>query len=387
MTSIMAPWPFYQWGMDILGPLPQSARKVKFVVVAIDYFTKWIEAKPLARITRKEVKKFVWDNIVCRFRFPRIIVTNNGTQFVNDPFRSWYERLNIQQMNTAIAHPQANGMVERANKSLMEVIKSRLGRDRAGWVDELPNVLWAHRTSLKTSNVETPFSLTYESEAVIPAEIGMPIHRTMMVREDKNEDELHLNMDLLQERREGRGSGQVGTEVGKTIQGDERSEACHNVIIMAQVSKFPRIGRCNNCVVLQNIPCSLECKIVGQILLDHLLSYALTTTADILIEYLQQIWNTVSKVPDTNDIIRFKLNSQEIVYTKKDVIQYPRFTKLIIVDLMKKYSSIPQRLEEDYHSIKDDIPLVSVYSTGNVTVRGMLIPNEFITDDIRATEE
>nr|GFB82072.1 reverse transcriptase domain-containing protein [Tanacetum cinerariifolium] len=102
----------------------------------------------------------------------------------------------------AVAHPQANGLVERANKSLMEGIKARLRREREGWVDELPNVLWAHRTSLKQSNSETPFSLTYESEVVIPAEIGMPTHRTIMIREDENEDELHLNMDLLQERRE-----------------------------------------------------------------------------------------------------------------------------------------------------------------------------------------
>ncbi|GKE36697.1 hypothetical protein Tco_1460102 [Tanacetum coccineum] len=69
---------------------------------------------------------------------------------------------------------------------------------------------------------------------------------------------------------------------------------------------------------------------------------------------------------------------------KKDVIQYPCFTKLIIVDLMKNFDSIPPRLEEDYHSIKDDILLVSVYTIGNVTVRGMLIPDEFITDDIYA---
>ncbi|GKA60029.1 reverse transcriptase domain-containing protein [Tanacetum coccineum] len=64
MTSIMAPWPFYQWRMDILGPLPQASGKLKFVIVAIDYFTKWIESKPSARITRKDVKKFLWDNIV-----------------------------------------------------------------------------------------------------------------------------------------------------------------------------------------------------------------------------------------------------------------------------------------------------------------------------------
>nr|GEV57569.1 hypothetical protein [Tanacetum cinerariifolium] len=74
---------------------------------------------------------------------------------------------------------------------------NQIRRERAGWVNELPNVLWAHRTSLKQSNGETPFSLTYGSKAVIPAEIGMPTHRTMMIREDKNEDVLPLNMDLL----------------------------------------------------------------------------------------------------------------------------------------------------------------------------------------------
>ncbi|GKD63993.1 reverse transcriptase domain-containing protein [Tanacetum coccineum] len=112
-------------GMDVLGPLPEAPGKVRFVIVAVDYFTKWIEAKPLAKTAGKEI-------------------------------------------NTAVAHPQANDLVERANRSLMEGIKTRLGRERKGWVDELPNVLWAHRTSLKTSNGETPYSLTFGSEAVIP---------------------------------------------------------------------------------------------------------------------------------------------------------------------------------------------------------------------------
>ncbi|GKC82972.1 reverse transcriptase domain-containing protein [Tanacetum coccineum] len=105
-------------------------------------------------------------------------------------------------MNTVVAHPQANGLVERANKILMEGIKTRLGRDRAGWVNKLPNVLWAHRTSIKQSNGETPFSLTYGSEAIIPAKLGMPAYQTMMIREGYNEEELCPNLDLLQERRE-----------------------------------------------------------------------------------------------------------------------------------------------------------------------------------------
>ncbi|GKA56817.1 hypothetical protein Tco_0755889 [Tanacetum coccineum] len=75
------------------------------------------------------------------------------------------------------------------------------------------------------------------------------------------------------------------------------------------------------------------------------------------------------------------------VFQKKDVIQYPRFTKLIIADLIKKYPSISPRLEEDYHSIKYDIPLVSVYTTRNVQVRGMLIPNALLTEKIHATND
>ncbi|GJZ33804.1 hypothetical protein Tco_0579240 [Tanacetum coccineum] len=177
-----------------------------------------------------------------------------------------------------------------------------------------------------------------------------------------------------------------------------------------------RIGirRCNNYDVLQSIPCFPECKIVGKILFDHPLSYALTATADVPAVYLQQFWKTVIKMPDTEDTIIFKLYSQEIVYTlfhamvnrinvdyaallwwdfmncvsqKKDVIQCHRFTKLIIADLIKKFSNISQRIDEDYQSIKDDIPLVSVYTTRNVLVRRMLIPDEFLTEEIRATDD
>ncbi|GJX85673.1 reverse transcriptase domain-containing protein [Tanacetum coccineum] len=202
MTSIMAPRPFYQWGMDILGPLPQAKGGAIFVIVAIDYFTKWIEVKPQVKITGKEVIRFVMENIICRFGLPRIIVTDNEAQLVNDPFKSWCGRFEIHQMNTAVAHPQANGLVERANRSLMEGIKTRLRRAKAGWIDELPNVLWAHRTSIKQSNGEIPFSLTYGSEAIILAEIGIPTYRTLVIREEYNEEEMRLNLDLLQERRE-----------------------------------------------------------------------------------------------------------------------------------------------------------------------------------------
>nr|GFC64202.1 reverse transcriptase domain-containing protein [Tanacetum cinerariifolium] len=78
LTPITAPWSFYKWGIDIAGPFPEGPGKVKFLIVAMDYFTKWIEAKAVATITSGQVKKFVWDNIVCRFRIPGEIISDNG---------------------------------------------------------------------------------------------------------------------------------------------------------------------------------------------------------------------------------------------------------------------------------------------------------------------
>ncbi|GKE89613.1 reverse transcriptase domain-containing protein, partial [Tanacetum coccineum] len=76
-------------GIDIAGPFPEGPGKVKFLIVAIDYFTKWIEAKPVATIMGNQVKKFVWDNIVCRFGLPGEIVSDNGKQFRDNPFKDW----------------------------------------------------------------------------------------------------------------------------------------------------------------------------------------------------------------------------------------------------------------------------------------------------------
>ncbi|GJS59956.1 hypothetical protein Tco_0654740 [Tanacetum coccineum] len=82
-----------------------------------------------------------------------------------------------------------------------------------------------------------------------------------------------------------------------------------------------------------------------------------------------------------------KINILQLFHAKKEAIQYPRFIKLIIADLIKKFPNIPKRIREDYHSIKDDVPLVSVYTIGNVLVRGMLIPNAFLTAEIRETDD
>ncbi|GKA27485.1 reverse transcriptase domain-containing protein [Tanacetum coccineum] len=102
-------------GMDIVGPLPEAPGKVKYLIVAVDYFTKWIEANAVTSITGRQVKNFTFDNIVCRFGIPATIITDNGTQLINDPFKSWVEGLGIKLVSTLVYHPQANGAMERAN--------------------------------------------------------------------------------------------------------------------------------------------------------------------------------------------------------------------------------------------------------------------------------
>ncbi|GKF64545.1 reverse transcriptase domain-containing protein, partial [Tanacetum coccineum] len=107
------------------------------------------------------------------FGLPGEIISDNGKQFQDNSFKDWCEKLCFRQHFASVKHPQTNGLVERANCSLGKGIKARLDERRKNWMEELPHVLWAHHTMIKSSNRDTPFSLTYGTEAVIPAEIDM----------------------------------------------------------------------------------------------------------------------------------------------------------------------------------------------------------------------
>ncbi|XP_022024268.1 uncharacterized protein LOC110924581 [Helianthus annuus] len=136
------------------------------------------------------------------FGLPLRIISDNGTNFAAEDLQKWFKEMKIEHNFASVAHPQANGQVESINKQIVDGIKARLGTVRRGWVDELPSILWAHRTMPKTSTGETPFSLVYGLEAVIPAEIGLPSPRMLAMERQNNEQERRLDLDLLEERRE-----------------------------------------------------------------------------------------------------------------------------------------------------------------------------------------
>jgi len=107
LTSLVSPWPFAWWGIDLLGPFPKAAGQLKYPVVSIEYSTKWIEAEPLAKITAKNVLRFLKRNILARFGVPNLVISDNGTQFTDQRFQDYLRNIGIKQSFTSVEHPQA----------------------------------------------------------------------------------------------------------------------------------------------------------------------------------------------------------------------------------------------------------------------------------------
>ena len=126
LNSLSSPWPFAQWGLDIVGPFPKATGKKKYLLVGTDYFTKWFEAEPLTNIRDVDTKKFVWKNVVTRFGVPHSLILDNGLQFDSKSFRLYCSELGITNIYSTPAYPQGNGQAEAINKVIVNGIKKRL---------------------------------------------------------------------------------------------------------------------------------------------------------------------------------------------------------------------------------------------------------------------
>ena len=119
-------WSLQRWGVDIVGPLLTAPANLHFATVALEYFTKLIEDKALAKITTGTLISFVWQRIVCRFGVPSFITVDNGKQFDCVEFRSFYRELGIKLAFTSVNHPESNGAVERANGLIFSAVSKAL---------------------------------------------------------------------------------------------------------------------------------------------------------------------------------------------------------------------------------------------------------------------
>ena len=144
LKTIPITWPFTVWGLDMVGPLKGGTHKHKYLLVMVDKFTKWIEAKPVKTAESGPMIDFI-SGVVDRFGVPHSIITDNGTNFTADEVKLWCKNMGIRLDYASVYHPQTNGQVERANGLIMSGIKPRLVRSlkesNTHWVEELDSVL------------------------------------------------------------------------------------------------------------------------------------------------------------------------------------------------------------------------------------------------------
>ena len=168
-------------------------------MVGTDYFTKWVETKPLANIRDMDAKRFIWKNIVTRFGIPHTLISDNGLQFDSKTFKRYCCDLGITNRYSNPAYPQGNGQAEAVNKVIVSGLKKRLDNAKRKWVKELPHVLWTYWTTSRRSTGENPFSMTYGAEAMIPLKIGFPMLRTSFFTLSSNDGLLGKSLDLIEE--------------------------------------------------------------------------------------------------------------------------------------------------------------------------------------------
>ncbi|GKD54785.1 reverse transcriptase domain-containing protein [Tanacetum coccineum] len=152
---------FDEWGIDFMGPFPfPSSHGNKYILVAVDYISKWVEAKALPINDARVVVKFL-KSLFARFGTPRAIISDRGTHFCNDKFAKVMSKYGVTHRLATSYHPQTSGQVEVSNRGLKRILERTVGENRASWSDKLDDALWAFRTAFKTLIGCTPYKLVY----------------------------------------------------------------------------------------------------------------------------------------------------------------------------------------------------------------------------------
>jgi hypothetical protein len=192
LNPIIKPWPFRGWGIDLIGQInPPSSKGHKFVLLATDYFTKWIEAIPLKKVTS--------ENIIYRFGIPKTITTDQGTQFTSSEFRKFAESMGIKLFNSSPYYAQANGQAEASNKIMINIIQKKIDQKPRRWHSVLNEALWAYRMTPHGATNTSPYELVYGNHAVLPWEVQLDSRIVVLQKDLSSKGYSGLMMDELED--------------------------------------------------------------------------------------------------------------------------------------------------------------------------------------------
>jgi transposase InsO family protein len=205
LQTIPVTWPFACWGLDMIGPFKKAQGGYTHVLVTIDKFTKWIEYRPTASLTSAKAVEFIQD-IIFRFGIPNSIITDLESNFTSSEFFDFCEQRSIQIKYASVAHPRANGQVERENGMILEALRKKVfdkNEKFAGkWIRELPYVVWSLRTQPSQAlHGNTPLFMVYGSEAVLPADLRFGAPRLVFESIAEAEATRLEDIDVLEEER------------------------------------------------------------------------------------------------------------------------------------------------------------------------------------------
>ncbi|GKV15581.1 hypothetical protein SLEP1_g26361 [Rubroshorea leprosula] len=157
---------------QIHGPLQRVPAGHSFIIVATDYFTKWVEAKPMKKVDQTDIIKFLKEEIIHRFGLPETVTSDQGTVFVGAQVEAFAKEMGFRLLTSTPHYAQANGQAEASNRIVINLLEKMVDDNPRRWHELLSDTIWAYRTSQRSSTKVTPFSLTYGHDAVLPMELS-----------------------------------------------------------------------------------------------------------------------------------------------------------------------------------------------------------------------